>query len=316
MIGAAVLVALALLLIVLNYYAGILLATTPFLTRVKTPKAWRSRPTLQNAGWVMIQDSVGSLTLLVFVMGFMALWSFVMDILFPIYIWGLPVPNPYAAATAYANAEVWLNVERAAAETFGVLLNAIPIGLQSLDKLWFTFGLPGLVSGLVSNWIAPWTSAVSIYVLLLSFLLLWVKFIGPPGNFWAVFMITGAFFHAFPARIGRVVGAWLIAVPVSYLVAIPFLPGFVDSFTQNIHDAMAASLAVTATQQLWSLLTTGSFDFNTVTALLLTFANPGTIIVVRLILVGVYVGFILTLSRSLAGILASASVPSIGAEPG
>jgi uncharacterized membrane protein len=79
---------------------------------------------------------------------------------------------------------------------------------------------------------------------------------------------------------------------------------------------MAASLAVTATQQLWSLLTTGSFDFNTITQLLLTFVNPGTIIVVRLILVGVYVGFILTLSRSIAGILASATVPSIGAEPG
>jgi hypothetical protein len=316
MIGAAVLVGLALLFIVLNYYAGILLATTPFLTRVKTPKAWRSRPTLQNAGWVMIMDSIGSLTLLVFVMGFMALWSFVMDVLFPTYIWGFPVPNPYAATTTYAKAEAWLIVERAAAETFGVLLNAIPIGLQSFDKLWFTFGLPGLVSGLVSNWIAPWTSAVSIYVLMLSFLLLWVQFIGPPGNFWAVFMITGSFFHSFPARIGRVVGAWLIAVPVSYLVAIPFLPGFVDTFTQNIHDAMAASLAVTATQQLWSLLTAGSFDFNTITQLLLTFVNPGTIIVVRLILVGVYVGFILTLSRSIAGILASATVPSIGAEPG
>jgi hypothetical protein len=264
----------------------------------------------------MIQDSIGSLTLLVFVFGFIALWSFVMDLLFPTYIFGFPVPNPYAAATTYAGAEAWLVLERAGAETFGVLLGAIPIGLQSFDKLWFTFGVPGLVSSWVSNWITPWTGAVNIYVLLLSFLLLWVRFIGPPGNFWAVFMVTGAFFHSFPLRIGRVVGAWLIAVPVSYLVAIPFLPGFVDTFTQSIQAAMTASLVVTATQQLWSLFTTGSFDFNTVTQMLLTFVNPGTIIVVRLILVGVYVGFILTLSRSIAGLLASASVPSIGAEPG
>jgi len=320
MIGAAVLVGLALLLIALNYYAGILLATIPFLTRVKTPKAWRSRPSLQNAGWVMILHSVGSLTLLVFVMGFMALWSFIMNLLFPTYFcWYpicIPVPNPYAAATAYAEAELWLKAERTVVETFGVLIGAIPIGLQSLDKLWFTFGAPGLVSGIVSNAIAPWTNAISIYVLLLSFLLLWVQFIGPPGNFWAVFMIAGAFFHSLPARIGRVAGAWLIAVPVSYLVAIPFLPGFVNAFTQNVYDAMLASLAVTTTQQLWSLFTTGSFDFNTIMQLLLTFNNPGTVIVVRLIFVGVYVGFILTLSRSIAAILAGATVPSIGAEPG
>ena len=316
MIGAAVLVALAFLLIALNYYAGILLASIPFLTRVKTPKAWRSRPTLQNAGWVMIQDSVGSLTFLVFLFGFMALWSFIMDALFPTYFFGIPVPNPYAATDAYAWAGNWLLAERDAAEAFGVLVGAIPIGIQSLDKLWFTFGVPGLVSSFVSNAISPWTTAVNVYVLLLSFLLLWVRFIGPPGNFWAVFMIIGAFFHSFPARIGRVAGAWLIAVPISYLVAIPFLPGFVGTFTTTVQDALANSLQTTLAQEAWKFFTTGSFGFNTIMELVLTNINPATTLVVRLIFVGLYVGFILTLSRSIAGFLAGASIPSIGAEPG
>jgi hypothetical protein len=320
MIGAAALVALAFLLIALNYYGGLLLASVPFLTRVKTPKAWRSRPTLQNAGWVMIQDSIGSLTLLIFVFGFMALWSFIMDVLFPTYFgwcpFCIPVPNPYAATDTYASAGNWLLTERGAAEAFGVLMGAVPIGIQSLDKLWFTFGVPGLVSSFVSNAISPWTTAVNVYVLLLSFLLLWVKFIGPPGNFWAVFMIVGAFFYSFPARIGRVVGAWLIAVPISYLVAIPFLPGFVDTFTTTVQDALANSLNTTLAQEAWKLFTTGSFDFNTVTELVLTNINPATTLLVRLIFVGMYVGFIMTLSRSVAGWLAGASPPSIGAEPG
>jgi hypothetical protein len=300
---AMLFVALAVAFIGLNYYLGVLFASIPGLTRIK------------NAGWTMMEDSVLSLTLLIFLMAFIAVWNAIMNVVSPTMIFGiLPVYNPYAALQSYAKAETWILTQRSQAQQLGVLLNVIPIALQGLDKAWWSFGLGGLVGSWVSSAVSPWSNAVNIYIILLSFVSLWTGFIGPPGNFWALFMLVGAFLYALPARIGRVAGAWLIAVPISYVTALPFLPGFVDTFAGSIYDSILNQIG----QTIWNgiLQWPPTLDFNTITQMTLTFANPGTIVVVRLILVSLYVGFIAALSRSIAGILAGTTPPSIGAEPG
>jgi hypothetical protein len=305
-VSSYALLVFALIFAGMSYYVGLLILGSP----IQTARG------LRKFGWRLVYDGSTSIVAIFVVLSFVLILNLVMNVVFPASCWFFFVCyNPFALANAFAGAEAWVNSQIWDAMGVGAFISAIPIALNAVDKIQIS-GFKVLVGfgGLLANWaksvLTPYAMAVNAYVLLLNFLLLWVTFIGPPGNFWAVFMILGCFFYAMPGRVGRVAAGWLIGTPLSYLVAFPFLPYFVDAFAGNIHDSFVSYLSSKVIGDLFKW--PPSFDFATVTSVTLTLLNPVTVIVVRLVLTGLYIALMAALNVEIARLIAAGSLKAPG----
>jgi hypothetical protein len=292
------------ILIILNFYVGLLLYSLPIPSPAR-------RKGVRWAGRTLMQDSYSAVVVISVALAFVLFWNLVSSEIF-----NLPLNT--ASLSAYSQAEAWMSNEKTNTQLVGVLLNSIPLGASALDRLPFSFGLGGLLSSLANSFLAPWLGIITAYILTLNFLGFWVSWIGPPGNAWALMLYVGAFMYSFPFRVGRIAGSWFIAVPIAYIVAFPFMPMFVDGVVGNALGSIQDELRKDLQSAAWSVLfqSPPHFDVNTILSLLFALANPGTSILLRLVMVLLYVGFITTLSAGIASAIAGTSPPAMGTEPG
>jgi len=318
-VSSSTLIALAFTLTAMSYLIGLLLLSMPFGSRG-----------IRNMGKSMITESASSIGLIVVLMAFMATWTTILNGLLanaavsmtlslpcvsPKPTVGTGGPNIYEFALAYQYANNWIINQRNAAACVGISIQTLGLAIRNLSQIPVLGSVIGSFSTLWDSYMSTMVSATNGYVQTLTILLVWTQFIGPPGNFWAIFLIVGSFCYAIPGRVGRAAAGLLIGHALAFMLAIPFLPFFVDNFNGDLMAASASILAQAPVQQLFTpsptLIVSGAFSLISSVLALPDILNSLTIMMSRLIFIGIYLVFIGSLNAGLAKVLTGTSPASV-----
>lgn len=204
-------VATVITLAALTYMIGVALLNVP-LRRIR------------SLAWGLIYDGATNIAFLAIVMAIPFFIGLAVQILT-----GQPQPTPAAAiAQQYANYNCWLGTAKDCSSTAADAIRQaysvafwnlstiawFPIFGHALTTLWWAFLNPTLTM----------LSGILTFLWILYFLSAFVR------SAWLPLTSLGAILYGLPGRIGRGVGAGLIATMLVFYVALPFMPVFVDSF--------------------------------------------------------------------------------------
>jgi len=204
-------VATVIALAALTYMIGVALLNVP-LRRIR------------SLAWTLIYDGATNIVFLAIAMAIPFFIGLAVQILT-----GQPQPNPFnTIARQYENYNCWLGTVKGCSSTAAdAIQQAYSLAFWNLSTIaWF----PIFGHALTTLWWAFLNPTLTMLSGILTFL--WILyFLGAfVRSAWLPLTSIGAILYGLPGRIGRGVGAGLIATMLVFYVALPFMPVFVDSF--------------------------------------------------------------------------------------
>ena len=229
-ISPFVLLFLAFLFAALAYYIGVLLVALPIFAKG-----------LRKLGYRMVAEGTGTILIMILLLSFTLIWTSILNIVFPCKNWWdilgwfqgwSPCYNNYAIFDAYSAAREWIANEANHMASICGIVEALPLALKAAQVTSPFIKIAQLVmmANEMSQYTAPWLTVERMYIMELNFLKILVDFF---GKYWAIFIILGTFFYAIPGRIGRAAAGVLVGTPIGYLITIPFLPMFMNTFSPD-----------------------------------------------------------------------------------
>lgn len=178
---------------------------------------------IRGFAWDLVYDGATNIAFLAIVMAI----PFFIGLAVPI-LTGQPQANPFQAIeTQYGNYNCWLGTaEGCSSAAPDAIRQAYTVAFWNLTTIAW---LPIFGHALTTLWWAFLNPTLTLLSGILTFL--WILyFLGAfVRSAWLPLVSVGAILYGLPGRIGRGVGAGLIATMLVFYVALPFMPVFVNS---------------------------------------------------------------------------------------
>ncbi len=202
-------VSIVVMLAALTYMIGVVLLNVP------------SRR-LRHLAWDLVYDGATNIVWLAIVMAIPFFVGLAVQLLT-----GQPQPNPFQAVeNQYGNYNCWLGMPPCSSTAQDAIRQVYLVAFYSLTTIaWF----PIFGHALTTLWWAFLNPVLTLLSGILTFLWILVFLGAFVRSAWLPLTSLGAILYGLPGRIGRNVGAGLIATMLVFYVALPFMPVFVNS---------------------------------------------------------------------------------------
>jgi len=299
-----------------TFLLGILLVSFP------APVRW-----MRQAGFELIADSYAAVFLFTILVALFASGQAILEAVYPPFCYVTECacygPNAYkevcfctSCTPGWSGSLAWLSKEKTDVILVITELSAPKSLLQAIGTLvpnvpGLSFAAQAIISETQTLYelaTAPINNMLMAYGLTLVGLDYTFSFL---QAYWWQLIFLGAVFWAVPARMGRIVGSWMIAFPLTFYFGLPGLRLFIGWFTG--YESLLLAFNATALGNIAKAIVTANIlDVPGVVTNLLQAGNDfAGYMVLRTLALGLYMLLLGLVSSGIASVLSHASVPTV-----